>query len=237
MELTLFHFFPEKLNLYGDRGNIITLKKRCEWRDITLNVKEISNVDGIKMSEADMIFIGGGSDREQALCTEQLFNIKKEFKAAIEDGVSALTICGGYQFLGTHYITADKQELKGLGILDFYNESKPGRLIGNMLIESDEFGRIVGFENHGGRTYHNYGTLGRVIKGNGNNDDDKREGLHYKNLIGTYLHGPILPKNPAIGDYLISQALERKYGKTELPILNDMLEKRTNLKVWEMFSK
>lgn len=120
--------------------------------------------------------------------------MKDDFKAAIEDGMPALTICGGYQFLGEKYITPDGQELRGLNILDFYTESKPERLIGNIVIESDTFGQIVGFENHGGRTYHNYGTLGHVVSGFGNNDDDKEEGLHYKNLLGTYLHGPILQR-------------------------------------------
>ncbi|MCO4096936.1 glutamine amidotransferase [Macrococcus canis] len=208
--IEVYHFMPDKLNLYGDIGNIIALKKRAAWRGIHVNVTDINTTAGIKISDADILFIGGGSDREQKIATDDLFHVKDDFKAAIEDGMPALTICGGYQFLGEKYITPDGQELRGLNILDFYTESKPERLIGNIVIESDTFGQIVGFENHGGRTYHNYGTLGHVVSGFGNNDDDKEEGLHYKNLLGTYLHGPILPKNHEITDYLLRTACERK---------------------------
>ncbi|KAA1037689.1 type 1 glutamine amidotransferase [Macrococcus equipercicus] len=208
--INVYHFMPDKLNLYGDIGNIIALKKRAKWRGIDVTVTDVKETSGLAVSEADILFIGGGSDREQAIATQELFRIKDEFKAAIEDGVPALTICGGYQFLGEKYVTPDGQELPGLNILDFYTESKKERLTGNIVIESETFGRIVGFENHGGRTYHPYGTLGDVIAGYGNNDTDKKEGLHYKNLLGTYLHGPILPKNHEITDYLLQAACDRK---------------------------
>lgn len=230
MNLKLYHFMPDKLNLYGDIGNVISLKKRCEWRGINLEIENITNTTGIKLSDCDMFFIGGGSDREQAIATEQFSKIKNEFKSAIENGIPALTICGGYQFLGEYYKTADGHKLAGLNILDFYTESvadKP-RLIGNILLESYKFGDIVGFENHGGRTYHNYETLGNVIVGYGNNDDDKKEGLLYNNLIGTYLHGPILPKNPKIADYLIKSALENKYGIIDFPKIDDDIELTAN---------
>lgn len=131
-------------------------------------------------------------------------------KEAIEDGMPGLTICGGYQFLGTKYITPDGTELEGLGVLDFYTESQTDRLTGDIVIESDTFGTIVGFENHGGRTYHNFGTLGHVTHGYGNNDTDRKEGIHYKNLLGSYLHGPVLPKNHEMTDYLLEKACERK---------------------------
>lgn len=208
--IEIFHFMPDKLNLYGDIGNIIALKKRAAWHGIDVNVTDINTTAGIKISDADLLFIGGGSDREQKIATDDLFRVKDDFKAAIEDGMPALTICGGYQFLGEKYITPDGQELRGLNILDFYTESKPERLVGDIVIESETFGQIVGFENHGGRTYHNYRTLGSVVSGFGNNDEDKEEGLHYKNLLGTYLHGPILPKNHEITDYLLRTACERK---------------------------
>lgn len=208
--INIFHFMPDKLNLYGDIGNIIALKQRAKWRGIDVHVTDVKETSGLKISDADILFIGGGSDREQAIATTELFKVKDEFKAAIEDGVPALTICGGYQFLGEKYITPDGQELKGLNILDFYTESKKDRLTGNIVIESETFGQIVGFENHGGRTYHNYGTLGKVVSGYGNNDTDKQEGIHYKNLLGTYLHGPILPKNHEITDYLLKAACERR---------------------------
>lgn len=237
MKLTLYHFFDELLNLYGDRGNVIALKHRCEARGIELDVVSVKDVDGLKLSEGDIYFIGGGADSSQALCTEQLLKIKSEFKDAVEDGVSALTICGGYQFLGERYTTANGEDLKTLGILDFYTEStvqKP-RLIGNVLLESDRFGQVVGYENHGGRTFHNYETLGRVVSGYGNNDDDKAEGLVYKNLIGTYLHGPVLPKNPSMTDFLIANAIERKYGKTDLPYVETQFENWANNSVWNMY--
>lgn len=233
--LTLYHYFPDRLNLYGDRGNVLSLKRRCEWRGINLEVVEVKQAKDAPIQKADIIFIGGGSDREQSLCTDDLFAIKQDFKSMIEDGVSCLTICGGYQFLGDHYITLEGEKLGGLGILDFHTESKNPRLIGNILLESEQFGQLVGFENHGGRTYHNYDSLGSVVQGFGNNDEDKKEGLMYKNLIGTYLHGPILPKNPSLSDFLIEQALIRKYGEASLPPLSDALEKQTNQHVWNLY--
>lgn len=230
MNLKLYHFMPDKLNLYGDIGNVIALKKRCEWRGINLEIENITDTSNIKLSNCDMFFIGGGSDREQSIATEQFAKIKNEFKSAIEGGTPALTICGGYQFLGEYYKTAEGEKLPGLNILDFYTESykdKP-RLIGNILVESEKFGDIVGFENHGGRTFHNYGTLGDVVVGYGNNDSDKKEGLLYNNLIGTYLHGAILPKNPNVTDYLIKAALENKYGNCEFPDINNDIELDAN---------
>ncbi|CAM3176558.1 type 1 glutamine amidotransferase [Staphylococcus argensis] len=209
-ELTVYHFMPDKLNLYSDIGNIIALKQRAKWRNIKLNVVDINETEGVTLDECDIFFIGGGSDREQSLATAELSKIKDTLKAAIEDGMPGLTVCGGYQFLGTKYITPDGKELEGLGILDFYTTSQKERLTGDIVIESETFGTIVGFENHGGRTHHDFGTLGHVTHGYGNNDTDKKEGIHYKNLLGTYLHGPILPKNHELTDYLLEKACERK---------------------------
>jgi lipid II isoglutaminyl synthase (glutamine-hydrolysing) len=239
MKLTLYHFFDELLNLYGDRGNVMALKKRCEMRGIELEVVNIKSVEGLKLSEGDIYFIGGGADSSQALCTEQLLKVKKEFKDAIEDGVSALTICGGYQFLGQRYVTASGEDLETLGLLDFYTEAskEEPRLIGNILLDSSKFGKLVGYENHGGRTYHEYEGLGEVVRGFGNNGVDKKEGLVYKNLIGTYLHGPILPKNPTVADFLISNAMERKYGAGDLVQLEDIFENKAKNSVWDMCIK
>jgi len=209
-ELTVYHFMPDKLNLYSDIGNIIALKQRAKLRNITLNVIDINQTEGVTFEECDIFFIGGGSDREQALATQELSKIKESLKAAIEDGMPGLTVCGGYQFLGSKYITPDGIALEGLNILDFYTESQKDRLTGYIVIESDTFGTIVGFENNGGRTYHDFGTLGSVTYGYGNNDEDAKEGIHYKNLLGTYLHGPILPKNHEITDYLLEKACDRK---------------------------
>ena len=209
-ELTVYHFMPDKLNLYSDIGNIIALRQRAKLRNNQLNVVDINETEGITLDNCDIFFIGGGSDREQALATKELSKIKTVLKDAIEEGMPGLTICGGYQFLGSKYITPDGTELAGLNILDFYTESQTNRLTGDIVIESKTFGTIVGFENHGGRTYHKFGTLGHVTHGYGNNDEDAKEGIHYKNLLGTYLHGPILPKNHEITDYLLEKACERK---------------------------
>lgn len=208
--IKIFHFMPDKLNLYGDIGNVIALKQRAKWRNIEVEVIEVTETKDLSLDDCDIFFVGGGSDREQSLATDQLKKIKTQLKNAIEDGMPTLTICGGYQFLGSEYVTPDGTRLKGLNILDIYTESKKERLIGDIVIESETFGQIVGFENHGGRTYHDYPTLGKVVNGYGNNDNDQKEGIHYKNLIGTYLHGPILPKNHEMTDYLLQKACERK---------------------------
>lgn len=209
-ELNIYHFMPDKLNLYSDIGNIIALRQRAKLRNIKVNVIDINETEGITLDDCDIFFIGGGSDREQSLATKELSKIKTILKDAIEDGMPGLTICGGYQFLGSKYITPDGTELEGLNILDFYTKSQKDRLTGDIVIESETFGTIVGFENHGGRTYHDFDTLGKVTHGFGNNDNDGKEGIHYKNLLGTYLHGPILPKNHEITDYLLTRACERK---------------------------
>jgi len=235
-ELNAYVFFPDKLNLYSDRGNAIILQKRSEWRDIQLNLIEVNGDELIDFKTADMFLIGGGSDREQSLCTEYLFKIKDEFKAAIEDGVAGLTICGGYQFLGSHYETAAGEKIKSLGIFDFYTKafsSNPKkRLTGDLHVHNELFGKIVGFENHSGQTFHDYTPLGQVVSGYGNNKKDKHEGLLYNNLIGTYMHGPMLSKNPKVADWLLSQALERKYGDSNLAPLDDEFMKKANRNIW-----
>jgi CobQ-like glutamine amidotransferase family enzyme len=234
LDLVLYHFCPDTLNLYGDRGNVISFKKRCEWRGINLEIKEIKNPDDADPKGCDIFMIGGGSDREQSIATNRLTPLVNEIKAWIEDGVSGLTICGGYQFLGDYYQTKSGTKIKGMGILPFYTISGDTRLMTNLLVESELFGQVVGFENHGGRTYHDFPTLGKVIVGYGNNGESGEEGLHYRNLIGTYLHGPILPKNPKISDYLIEKAYERKTGK-KLEHLDDKLENEANRSVWKQF--
>lgn len=239
-QLNLYHFFPDKLNLYGDRGNVMILKKRCEWRGISLNIHEVKEEKDVNMKNADLFFIGGGSNREQSLCTDLLFKIKNEFKSSIEDGVAGLTICGGYQFLGDYFETAEGEKLKGLGILDFYTKafsSDPKkRLIGDLHLYSETFGKIVGYENHSGQTFHQYNSLGKVVSGYGNNKRDKKEGIVYNHLIGTYLHGPILSKNPKIADWLIKGALERKYGESSELLntpIDDELAKLANQQIWK----
>jgi len=241
LELNIVNMFPEALNLYGDRGNIITLQKRCEWRGIKANIVEYnfnSNVDILKT--ADIILLGGASDREQGIMYSHLLNLKDLLKSLIEDGVCLLAICGGYQLLGEAYIDANQNVIKGLGVLDFYTKSENKRLIGNIVIETtlDVFPKtVVGYENHGGRTYHGYQPFGKVLKGFGNNGKDRFEGLIYKNVIGTYLHGPLLPKNPHIADYILKKALERKFSfdVLEFEKLDDTLEYMAHEKVKELY--
>ncbi len=216
MELKIFHMYPDLLNLYGDRGNVLIIEKRARWRKIPVEIKKFTKDEKEDLEEADIIFIGGGSDREQEILFSHILKFKKTIKDLIEDGVPLLAVCGGYQLLGEYYIDAHGEKIEGLSLLNFYTQAEKGRLIGNILIETElpiYPKTLVGFENHGGRTYHNYKPLGRVIRGYGNNGKDGYEGIIYKNCIGTYLHGPILSKNPHLADFLIKSALERKYKR------------------------
>ncbi|MGT0185999.1 type 1 glutamine amidotransferase [Staphylococcus aureus] len=204
--MTIYHFMSDKLNLYSDIGNIIALRQRAKKRNIKVNVVEINETEGITFDECDIFFIGGGSDREQALATKELSKIKTPLKEAIEDGMPGLTICGGYQFLGN--IMPDGTELEGLGILDFYTESKTNRLTGDIVIESDTFGTIGALKitvvEHIMISVHLVMLLLVMVI------MMESRGISYKNLLGTYLHGPILPKNYEITDYLLEKACERK---------------------------
>ncbi len=229
MKLKIAHLYPELLNLYGDRGNIISLKKRAEWRNIEAEVQEYTLNDTIDFDNIDILFIGGGSDREQLLVCERLRELKDEFKKYVENNGVVVAICGGYQLLGNYYKMKD-ETIKGLEILDIYTESGEGRLIDNVVIEADFSDRpVVGFENHGGRTFiNNHTPFGRVLHGNGNNGLDSFEGVVYKNVIGTYLHGPLLPKNPHLCDWIIKKALQNKYDDFELQDLDDTVEFAAN---------
>ncbi len=171
--------------------------------------------------------MGGGSDRGQNIVYSHFLKYKNDVSNAIEDGSVFLAICGGYQLLGESYIDADGKKIPGLGVFDYTTESEEGRLIGNIIIKNNlglKPQTIVGFENHGGRTYHDYDALGSVVVGNGNNGKDGFEGMIYKNCIGTYLHGPVLPKNPHLADHIILTALKRKYDIKSLEELNDEME-------------
>lgn len=215
MQLTVGHLYPDLLNLYGDRGNIVSLSKRCQWRDIDVEVKEYKLNDDIDFSCLDIVFIGGGSDREQLLVCNRLKEIRHGISEYVENNGVLIAICGGYQLLG-HYYKLKDETIEGLSVLDIYTEMGNNRLIGNVVIEPHILGAsetVVGFENHGGRTYINGHTpLGKVKYGHGNNGSDGLEGVVYKNVIGTYLHGPLLPKNPKLTDYILTNALKKKYG-------------------------
>lgn len=230
-ELRLLMLYPEQMNIYADRGNVLFLQHRCEWRGIGFRADTAGMGERFDPAEHDLIYIGGGQDRDQMVVAEDMLRTKREDLAfAIEDEASVLAVCGGYQLLGSSYQLGEKR-IEGLGLADLKTVRDPGeRLIGNVAIEVDLGGGpkvLAGFENHGGRTH--LGTdatpLGRVLHGHGNNGTDGLEGVVDGNLIGTYLHGPLLPKNAWLADELIVRALERREGsRPELEPLDDVLE-------------
>jgi lipid II isoglutaminyl synthase (glutamine-hydrolysing) len=227
--LRIAHLYPDVMNIYGDRGNGIALKHRCQARGIEAEVIGVGVGDPFDPAGFDLILIGGGQDREQRRIADDLVARGPALKAAAGDGLPGLAVCGGFQMFGHRYIDLDGSVIPGIGIFDIETRH-PGagadRCIGDIVIDTP-FGRVVGFENHGGRTYLTPGQepLGKVIRGYGNNAEDGNEGARYNNFIGTYLHGSLLPKNPRIADDLILKALQRKYGAgATLPPLDDSTE-------------
>ena len=231
--VTICHLYPDLLDLYGDRGNVMALVKRCEWRNIPVQVREIKVGDKVELAGADIIFLGGGSDREQTLLVDDLHRRREQLRQAIEDNLVMLAICGGYQMLGKYYLATDGTMVSGLDLLDFYTEAGSDRLIGNVAVEIDLGGQKVtcsGFENHSGRTIlGGLQPLGKVLAGYGNNGRDGQEGARYRNVFCSYLHGPLLPKNPALTDYLLTLSLTRQgMASKELTTLDDSLENAAN---------
>jgi CobQ-like glutamine amidotransferase family enzyme len=223
LELTLCHLYPELLNLYGDTGNIISLVKRCQWRNINVKVKKYNLGDKVDFGDVDIFFIGGGADSEQVIAGNDMKKIKPQLKNAIEEGKVILAICGGFQLLGMYY-QSNEGNVEGLGLLDFHTKAGNRYFVGNTVVNTGDY-HLVGFENHTGRTYlNNLKPLGHVIHGFGNNGEDKTEGVRYKNVIGTYLHGPLLPKNPRLCDDIIRISLKNKYNIESLEELDDSLE-------------
>jgi CobQ-like glutamine amidotransferase family enzyme len=232
MELRVLSLYPEQMNIYADRGNILFLRRRCEWRGIGFAHTGAGPGEEIDPGAHDLLYVGGGQDRDQRLVALDLVETKGGALAeATADGAALLAVCGGYQLLG-HSYRLGEERLPGLGLADLETVREEGpRLIGNVAIEVD-FGDgprvLAGFENHGGRTYLGAGAepLGRVLSGNGNNGRDGFEGVRSGNLIGTYVHGPLLPKNSWLADHLIALALARRYGAApELEPLDDELER------------
>jgi CobQ-like glutamine amidotransferase family enzyme len=224
------------MNIYGDRGNIICLRRRCEARGIGVEVEEIGVSDPFEPSNYDLILIGGGQDREQRRIAGDLIASAPALREAVENDMPMLAVCGGYQLMGREYLTAEGDTLPGVGIFDAVTRhpgEQAARCIGNVVAESDEVGvRLVGFENHGGRTYlgPDARPFAHVIEGHGNNSEDRTEGAVYRNAYGTYLHGSLLPKNPALADRLIALALKHRYGADapELQPLDDRVELAAN---------
>lgn len=231
MELNICHLYPDVLNLYGDRGNVICMKYRLERRGIEAKITRLGLGSPVSLSGYDLVFIGGGQDFEQQVLLDDLHRGRdREIKAAIEDGVSFLTVCGGYQMLGSYYETYDGKRCDFIGALDLYTVGSKKRMIGNYkftLGESSGGSIVVGFENHSGQTRLGSGVqpLGMVLAGFGNNGEDGTEGARYKNVFGTYSHGPVLPKNPEFCDYILLTALRRRYGAAELAPLDDGAER------------
>jgi len=238
MELKIAHLYPEMLNLYGDIGNIITLKERISKRGIEAKIKEYDISEKIEFSDIDIIYIGGGTDREVRLACEKLCETKAEFKSFAEDGGTILAVASGYPLLGQYYMQ-DGEKIEALQLMDMYTEECDKRIIGNIILESELINStIVGFENHSGRTYtQNHTPLGKVIYGYGNSDKKNIEGAVYKNVIGTYLHGPLLPKNPLLADYIIKNALFKKYGLNELEPIDDTIENMAHKYILDRYIK
>jgi lipid II isoglutaminyl synthase (glutamine-hydrolysing) len=225
VKLRLAHLYPKLMNIYGDRGNIICLRRRCEWRGIDFELTELDIGAKFDPKAYDMAFIGGAQDREQRRVAEDFLQVKGDsLHTAVERGLVVLAVCGGYQLAGHFYREADGTELPGLGLLDLHT-IHPGpdakRFIGNVVVDWDGT-RLVGFENHGGRTYLGLKSqpLAHVVTGYGNNGEDGFEGAFFHNVFGSYLHGSLLPKNPAFADHLIELAL----GVDSLPPLDDAVE-------------
>lgn len=263
MKLTIGYLYGDLMNIYGDTGNIIALKKRAEWRGIEVAVKIFSLERKMSVEDADLFFFGGGQDQQQELVSKDLAKSGKgeAIRKEVDRGVPLLSICGGYQLLGEYYQPfglpskdgkpREGPTLKGVGIFPAYTEASFDRMVGNIVIRLQALGNskqkeatsahnllpdnyLVGFENHSGKTYLKNGAqpLGKVIKGFGNNGEDKLEGCIYKNAIGCYMHGSLLPKNPELADWLIKKALEVKYGKEiELKPLDDSLEIQAHNKI------
>lgn len=234
MKLKICHLYPDVLNLYGDRGNIMCMQKRLFWRGIDCQITELPIGERADFSEFDLFFIGGGQDFEQEILLSDLrANKADEIISAIADGKTFLAVCGGYQMLGRYYETALGAQCDFLGAVDMYTVGSQTRMIGNYVFTLGEHSggsEIVGFENHSGKTYLGPGAqpLGAIKVGFGNNGEDGTEGVRYKNVFGTYSHGPVLPKNPLFCDTLLQCALEYKYPGAALEPLSDLVEQKAH---------
>lgn len=236
MTLNIAQMYPDFLNLYGDSGNITSLTKRCKWRDIDVVVKKYSLDEDVDFENIDIIYLGGGTDKSRAIVNEHLKKFSSSIKEYVEKNGVVLAVCSGFEMLGNYFMYAD-EKVEALKIIDMYTDYSADRFIGDVVIQTSLFDKpVVGFENHNGRVFiDNNIALGTVIYGNGNNGTDKNEGIIYKNVIGTYIHGPLLPKNPQLSDEIIKRALIRKYGSAELTPLDDTVEIAANNYICKRF--
>jgi lipid II isoglutaminyl synthase (glutamine-hydrolysing) len=229
-KLTIVHLYPVEMSIYGDRGNVLTLVNRLKWRGIEAEVKAVGIGDRFDLTKADIIFAGGGQDRGQIAVGQDLQKRSQQLHKAAEAGVVMLTICGSYQLFGRGFTPQDGAIIPGIGIFKAETFGSSKRMIGNIIVETP-YGRLVGFENHSGQTIldADQAPLGSVDKGWGNNSVDRHEGAVHQNVFGSYLHGPILPKNPTFADELLLTAVQRKGISHVLKPLDDELEQHARL--------
>jgi CobQ-like glutamine amidotransferase family enzyme len=230
--LVIAHLYPDLLNIYGDRGNVLALRRRAAWHGVgEVEVRTYTVGEPLDFDEIDLLCMGGGEDVKQALAAEDLRRRRDHLEAAVAGGLPVVAVCGSYQLLGAYYQLSDGSRLEGAGILDLHTVAGRERMVGNVVIESPVFGSLVGFENHAGQTFLGSGCapLGRVLVGGGNNGRDLGEGAVREHCVGTYLHGSLLPKNPALGDWLLLAALRRRYGDgVDWQPLDDSAEERAH---------
>lgn len=223
--VTIGWLYGNKMNIYGDRGNVLALARRARWRGLAPDVREIGLGEAIP-DDIDIFFFGGGQDQEQVAVSRDLQGEKgAQIQRAIERGAALLSVCGGYQLLGHEYRPNDAERLPGISLFDAHSTAGPERFIGNVIVNS-RWGKLVGFENHSGLTFlgEKAERFGTVEVGHGNNGKDGTEGVVYKNAIGCYLHGALLPRNPVLTDWLISAGLRRRGVSAELSSLDDRIE-------------
>lgn len=215
--ITIIQLYPKDMNLYGDWGNTLVLKKRLEWRGFSVEIIDHNPGDVTDFSTGDIFVGGGGQDAGQLAIQDDLLSRGEELKTLANDGVPMLLICGMYQLFGRQFVTNDGSIIRGIGVLPVETTAGEERLIGNITLESERFGTIVGYENHSGQTFldDTVQPLGKVVRGAGNNTTDGTEGVQFNNVIATYLHGSLLPKNPTIADFLIAKALKRRGISTD----------------------
>jgi lipid II isoglutaminyl synthase (glutamine-hydrolysing) len=230
LRIVVGHLFPDYLNIYADRGNMAVLARRAAWRGHELEIRALGAGDVMRAGDHDLYYIGGGQDREQELIAPALAAHGETLRTAVAQGAALLAVCGGYQLLGRFYRDRGGDELPGVGLFPLHTVAGPRRMIGDVLLECElepgELRTLAGFENHAGRTYLDEGAqpLGRVLAGFGNDGESGYEGCRSGRAVGTYLHGPLLPRNPWLADWLLSQAIGHRTGETPAlePLADDL---------------